>query len=54
MKDGVDLAEPTGGEPQQEVVLVEVIRDSAVDDIGELAPVGEIVDDDDVVSRRDD
>ena len=40
------------GEPGEELVLVDVIGDVAVDEIAELVALGQIVDGEDAASRR--
>ena len=50
MEDGVDLAvEMAGLDARDEVVLVEVIGDVAIDEIAELVGPGQVVDGDDVL-----
>ncbi len=53
MQDRGDVVvEVAVGEPREELVLVEVVGDLAVDEIAELVGAREIVDGDDVASRR--
>src|SRR5688572_28095162 len=50
MKDRFDLAETAALQSLQELGLVEVVGDSAIDQVAELATVAQIVDDYDVVA----
>ena len=49
MEDGLDAAEPAIVEACEEIVLVEIVGDVEVREIGDLVAVGEVVDDEDVV-----
>jgi hypothetical protein len=49
MEDGLDAAEIAGLDARQELVLVEIVGDLVIGQIGDLAAIGEVIDDDYVV-----
>ncbi len=49
MEDGLDAAEAAGFHARQEFVLVEIVGDLQIGEVGDLVAVGEVVDDEDVV-----
>ena len=49
MEDGFDAAKRAGLDAGQKIVLVEIVGNAEIGEIGDLVAVGQVVDDQDVV-----